>query len=229
MTFENLTVAENFIDPDSNTFWAKGSKTHTKKTGWIHLKVWGIVPACSTAWKLHCHRCLSTSLAHCSPELHSHPGPSPQPLWRLSTLRASFIFSELLGPELLSWNRWFRAMSSRASSWLRGILRFPREHWCCSSLTCHTHRPLSAGQRQKMQEAQNPGVKNTSQPSPSQSCAISEAAGELLRETQHYNKRRHRAGHLITVMMRIKDGKSCPKDPLQEPWARCSSPHKFEH
>lgn len=52
------------------------------------------------------------------------------------TLRAIFIFKVLFGPELLSWNRWFMVMSSLVSSWLSGIRRLPREHWCCSSLTC---------------------------------------------------------------------------------------------
>lgn len=45
------------------------------------------------------------------------------------------MFIVLLGPELLSWNRWCIVKSSLSSNWLRGSLKFPKEHWCCSSLT----------------------------------------------------------------------------------------------
>ena len=56
---------------------------------------------------------------------------------RWSTLlhQASFIFSELLGPKVLSWNPWFMVMFLLASSWLNRIFRFPKYHWFCSSLT----------------------------------------------------------------------------------------------
>lgn len=45
------------------------------------------------------------------------------------------MFIVLLGPELLRWNRWCIVKSSLSSNWLRGSLKFPKEHWCCSSLT----------------------------------------------------------------------------------------------
>lgn len=45
------------------------------------------------------------------------------------------MFIVLLGPELLRWNRWCIVKFSLSSSWLRGSLKFPKEHWCCSSLT----------------------------------------------------------------------------------------------
>ena len=45
------------------------------------------------------------------------------------------MFIVLFGPELLRWNRWCIVKSSLSSNWLRGSLKFPREHWCCSSFT----------------------------------------------------------------------------------------------
>ena len=67
-TFENLTIAENFIDPDSNTFWTKGSK----KKDWLDSsesvrKGSGLLNSRDHC----CHQRLSTSLGHRSPELHS--------------------------------------------------------------------------------------------------------------------------------------------------------------
>lgn len=78
-----------------------------------------------------------------------------------STLRASFIFSELLGPELLSWKRWFMVMSSLASSWLSGILRFPREHWCCSSRTCKTRQGAQHHREGRTQRGPESGLYET--------------------------------------------------------------------
>lgn len=199
MTFENLTLAENFIDPDSNTFWTKGFKKKKKNAGGIHVKAQGTIPGllkqpgnsaavgvgvqallisppsytASSNVKTHtprkahpCHPCPAPSTV--STTGTAHPGRFPQlRSGDGSTLRASFIFSELLGPELLSWNRWFRVMSSQASSWLRGILRFPRQHWCCSSFTCQTRQSAQRwGWRQNTQEGPKPHLR----PPPSTSC-----------------------------------------------------------
>ena len=141
-----------------------------------------------------------------------------------STLRASFIFSELLGPELLSWKRRFRVMSSQDSSWLRGILRFPRQHWCCSSFTCQTRRSAQRwGWRRNTQGGPEPRLR----PPPSTSCRHAQRSRKPPQgDSKHCNKWCYSVAtsqglsspnHIVT--MSTKKRKPRSRNPLQGPWA----------